>query len=550
MGLTASLGMASCTDLDVSPKDPNVTTPETFAEDPKGYMDRVLAECYQSLATSGYKSAGESIISGGDAGANSFTRAVFVCNELTTDEFAWIQFGDAGQYELATMQFAPDNGVMYTTYSRIYTCIALCNEFIRTVDGGKFYLTDDLLPLAEEYKRQVKVLRGLCYFYAIDMFGNAGYQDETMPAGTAPAQWKRADLYNKVVSDLEAVSAEWGESYVEPSYGYVGKECCDALLAKFYLNAEVFSGVPAYDKCWTICQKIIEHHQGSGLNNSGLAYSYLSLFGANNDEYMAQGSRVNEIIWGIPQDGISLQNYGGSTFYIAASTSLSPDGSPWTMSPSEYNMVNTGDAAWTCMQTRQQFAEKFEWDEYGYSPDMRADLWKTSKDGFKMNNETLTNFAEGYAAMKYTNWAYDEWGNIDAANSPAPTNFASADWSVIRLAEIYLTATEANVMGNVGDRTVALEYVNYVRERAGVELWTVADLTPDNILDERSRELYGENCRRTDLVRHGKYAGGNYNWNWKGNVQAGGTATPEHMNLFPIPSTVISFQGYDQNPGY
>lgn len=545
LGLSV-FGLASCTgDLDNPVIAPNDMTPEEFASDPKGYMDRVLAECYQSLATSGYNGPGNSIISGGDAGANSFTRAVFVCNELTTDEFAWKQFGDAGQYELATMQFAADNGVMYTTYSRLYTCIALCNEFIRTVDNGNFYLTEDLIPVSEEYKRQVKVLRGLCYFYAIDMFGNCGYQDETMAAGTAPAQWDRADLYNKVVSDLETLSAEWGDNYIEPAYGYVGKECCDALLAKFYLNAEVFTGTPAYDKCWNICQKIINHHKGEGFNGSGLADSYKAVFGANNDEYMAQGSRVNEIIWGIPQDGDRLQNYGGSTFFQAAGSSTSTPGLDMTN-------ANTGlNASWTCMNARQQFSEKFGWDGYGYSLDLRAELWVTSKDGATIENEDITNFSNGFVPVKYTNYAYDEWGTIDEANCPPASNaFADADWCVIRLAEIYLSAAEANVMAGVGDQATALEYVNYIRERAGVDTWTVAQLTPDNILDERSRELYGENCRRTDLVRHNKYAGGNYNWNWKGNVGNGGVATPEHMNVFPIPSTVISFQGYKQNPGY
>ncbi|MBO5249831.1 MAG: RagB/SusD family nutrient uptake outer membrane protein [Muribaculaceae bacterium] len=545
LGLS-TMALVSCTDdLDNPVIDANDTTPEAFAQDPKGYMDRVLAECYQGLATSGYGGPGNSIISGGDAGANSFTRAIFVCNELTTDEFAWKQFGDAGQYELATMQLAADNGVMYTTYSRIYTCIALCNEFIRTVDAGKFYLTEDLIPISEEYKRQVKVLRGLCYFYAIDMFGNAGYSDETFAAGTAPAQWTRVDLYNKVVGDLEAISAEWGDSYVEPSYGYVGKECCDALLAKFYLNAEVYTGTPAYDKCWNICQKIINHHKGDGFNGSGLAQSYKAVFGANNDEYMAQGSRVNEIIWGIPQDGDNLQNYGGTTFYMAAGSSTSTPG---------VNMTNasTGlNASWTCMNARQQFSEKFSWNANGVSDDLRAELWITSKDGAKITNESITNFADGYVPVKYTNYAYDEEGNIDDELCPPASNaFADADWAVIRLAEIYLSAAEANVVGGAGNQADALTYVNYIRERAGVDAWSVAQLTPDNLLDERSRELYGENVRRTDLVRHGKYAGSAYNWNWKGNVGNGGTGTPEHMNLFPIPATVISFQGYKQNPGY
>ncbi len=545
LGLS-TLALTSCVDdLDNPVIDPNDITPDKFAEDPKSYMDRVLAECYQGLATSGYGGPGNSIISGGDAGANSFTRAIFVCNELTTDEFAWKQFGDAGQYELATMQFAADNGVMYTTYSRIYTCIALCNEFLRTVDNGKFYLTEDLIPVSEEYKRQVKVLRGLCYYYAIDMFGNAGYSDETFAAGEAPAQWSRTDLYNKVVGDLEVISAQWGEDYAEPSYGYVGKECCDALLAKFYLNAEVFTGTPAYDKCWNICQKIINHHKGEGFNGSGLAQSYKAVFGANNDEYMSQGSRVNEIIWGIPQDGKQLENYGGTTFYMAAGSSTSTPGVTMTN-------ANTGlNASWTCMNARQQFAEKFAWNADGTTDDLRAAQWLTEKDGLTITNDDLMNFANGYVPVKYTNYAYDEEGNIDEANCPPATNaFADADWCVIRLAEIYLSAAESNIVAGAGNQTEALAYVNYVRQRAGVAPWTVANLTPDNILDERCRELYGENVRRTDLVRHGKYAGGAYNWNWKGNVGAGGTETPQHMNLFPIPATVISFQGYSQNPGY
>ena len=545
LGLS-TLALTSCVDdLDNPVIDPNDIVPETFAQDPKGYMDRVLAECYQGLATSGYGGPGNSIISGGDAGANSFTRAVFVCNELTTDEFAWKQFGDAGQYELATMQFAADNGVMYTTYSRLYTEIALCNEFLRTVEGGKFYLTEDLLPLAEEYKRQVKVVRGLAYFYAIDMFGNAGYSDETMAAGVAPAQLTRTELYNKVVTDLEAVSAAWGESYAEPSYGYVGKEACDALLVKFYLNAEVFTGTPAYDKCWTLAQKIINHHKGAGFQNSGLANSYRAVFGANNDEYMSQGTRVNEIIWGIPQDGDNLQNYGGTTFYIAAGSSTSTPG---------LNMTNatTGlNASWTCMNARQQFSEKFGWDANGVSSDDRAALWMTSKDGAKITNASITDFSEGYVPVKYTNYAYDDNGVIDEANCPPASNaFADADWCVIRLAEIYLSAAEAYVLGGAGNASDALQYVNYVRERAKVAAWNIADLSADNLLDERARELYGENCRRTDLVRHDKYAGGKYNWNWKNNVGNGGAETPKHMNLFPIPSTVISFQQYQQNPGY
>lgn len=547
--LVATLGLTtSCVnDLDVPPQDPNVDTPEKlFAQDPRGTMDRLLAEIYQGMATAGNNGAGSSILGFGDAGAGTFTRTIFNLEELTTDEFSWLQFNDAGYYELVTLNLAADNQVMYAAYSRIYAEIALCNELIRTINNYRHYLTTDAdQAAADEYIRQAKIVRSLAYFYAIDCFGDAGYVDETSAAGEAPAQRTRAELYNLVVNTLEEVSTEYGDTYAEPVYGYVGKECADALLAKFYLNAGVYAGTPAYDKAWAKCQAIINHHQGEGFNGSGLAESYKSLFGANNDQYAAGGNSANEIIWTVPQDGTLLQSYGGSTFYIATVCG-SYDGI------SSVDDCNMG-AQWTCMVARQQLSERFGFDSDGYTNDLRAELWKTSKDGFVIDNNTImgnAGYGQGYAPLKYTNFAYDEWGNIDMDASPSSANsFSDADWTVIRLAEIYLTAAEANIVGNAGNQADALKYVNVVRERAGLEGWNVAQLTAANILDERSRELYGENIRRSDLVRHGKFAGGTYNWNWKGGVQSG-TAISTHYNLFPIPSKVIAFQAYRQNPGY
>ena len=105
-------------------------------------------------------------------------------------------------------------------------------------------------------------------------------------------------------------------------------------------------------------------------------------------------------------------------------------------------------------------------------------------------------------------------------------------------------------MGHAGDATNALNYVNLVRARANETNWTASDLTADNILDERCRELYWELTRRSDLVRHGKFSGSAYNWSWKNN-EANGASIAETMDLFPIPANVISAQPeFEQNPGY
>lgn len=551
VGLALMAGLCvptACTgDLDVPEKDPNKETPEEmFRKDPQGTMDRLLAEIYQGLATSGWSGSGTTILGlAGDAGATAFPRQLFFLEEIPADGFSWLQFSDAGLYEMVTMSFAPDNGIMYTAYSRLYTEIALCNEVIRTIENNRGLLSEAGQATADEYVRQCKIVRSYAYFYAISQFGDCGYVDETSPSGAAPAQMARAEVYDLVVSTLEQVSAEYGDTYQAPAYGYVGKEVADALLSRFYLNAQTFTGTPAYDKCWAISQKIIAHHQGSGYDNSGLAESYIALFGANNDEYASQGSRVNEILFTIPQDGSRLQSYGGSTFYVATVC-----GSHEGISPTQDCNLN---ASWTCMVARKQLSELMNFDGNGYATDDRAQLWKTSKDGFNIDNSTIMGnpgYGEGYAPIKYTNYAYDEFGNIDAAASPSSNNaFCDADWAAIRLAEIYLNAAEANVAGNAGNAADALKYVNYVRGRANAEPFGMSQMTLANLLDERGRELYGENIRRTDLCRHGKFAGSAYIWNWKGGVQ-NGRATDEKYNLYPIPTKVISFQGYRQNPGY
>lgn len=548
MGLLAAgslLGTSCVGDLDVPVQDPNQLTSESFAKDPAGYLDRCAAELYQSITTASCWGEGSTVIGFGDAGAGTFSRTVFNIEEMSTDNYSWLQFTDAGYYELVTMNLAPDNEIMYINYARLYAIIAIANQFIRTVESGAFNNGDDALAArAQEFVRQAKVVRGLAYYYALSAYGNIGYIDETAAAGTTPTQYTREEAFNLIVSGLEATSEEWGASYAAVPYGYVGKEACDALLTRFYLNAETWTGTPMYDKCWTLCQKIIANHQGKGFNNSGLAQSYKALFGANNFEYASQGARENEIIWTLPQNSMNLKSYGNSTFYIA------------TTCGSYEGISSVGDcnltAQWTCMVARQQLSEMFNFDEEGYSMDLRAELWKTSKDGFKIDNSTImgnAGYGQGYAPLKFTNYAYDEWGNIDEAATPVAADFADADWPEIRLAEIYLNAAEAQIIGNAGSQADALKYVNYIRERAGVDAWGVADMTAANILTERDRELYGENDRRTSLIRHGKYAGGAYNWNWKGGVHEG-TATPSYMNLFPIPNKVISFSKYKQNPGY
>ena len=75
----------------------------------------------------------------------------------------------------------------------------------------------------------------------------------------------------------------------------------------------------------------------------------------------------------------------------------------------------------------------------------------------------------------------------------------------------------------------------------------------NQILDERSRELYYEGFRRTDLIRYGYFGGpksGEYLWEWKGGAQ-NGVAFPEYRNIFAIPSEDVNANpNLVQNAGY
>lgn len=100
-------------------------------------------------------------------------------------------------------------------------------------------------------------------------------------------------------------------------------------------------------------------------------------------------------------------------------------------------------------------------------------------------------------------------------------------------------------------KSKGLEYVNVVRKRAGVEAWDMALFTPENLLAERSRELYWELTRRTDLVRFNKYTGADQMlWAWKGN-DVNGNEISARYNVMPVPTNVLaSNPGFTQNPGY
>lgn len=588
--LACTLGLGSCVgDLDQLPKNPTSIDPIKFADNPKDYIGGALGKCYSGIAVSGQSGpGGDPDIFGLDGGTSCWSRAIFMLNEFPTDEVQWI-WPDAGVFDLVTNTWSDSNPNVFGTYSRLYTHIAICNEFLRLIrNAGEYGISfpeqasgnQVSAAQARQLCLEARALRDLSYFYVIDCFGNAALCWDDQAAGTTPVPTTRENLFNTVVADLENILAPesgWVDSNI---YGRLTKDGVEALLVKFYLNAEVFSGTAQWQKCWDHAQNIIARHQGGGFNGSGLAYDYLSLFCGNNDIFGPAGSlhEQNEILWSIPYSFELTESYGGSNFLIlAALTDKS------TATPGWFGI----NGQWTCMHSRTQFVKTFNFSypksitdasgkttNYMGSKDDRTYLWTDAAQGFSMDNTDFSTFSDGYVPIKFTNLTCDaatgrmpRWNdpttglpragvhdlsNPDNYGIAATATFPDTDYPVIRLAEIYLSAAEAHLRGGVGNATDALKYVNYVRERAGVDRFTVAQFNLANILEERGRELYWENNRRTDLVRFDRFTGSTYVWNWKAGAPNGGDI-PARMNLFPIPSQVRSAYpagSYPQNPGY
>src|SRR5690606_34320464 len=135
-------------------------------------------------------------------------------------------------------------------YYRIFTQIATSNEFLRNVTDEKLAsnnITGANLTEAKYMRAEVRYLRALSYYYALDLFGNVPFVDESYLPGSVnpPKRITRAELFNFVESELMAVAGELKDPKAN-AYGRVDKAAAWSLLARLYLNSQVYNGSNHY----------------------------------------------------------------------------------------------------------------------------------------------------------------------------------------------------------------------------------------------------------------------------------------------------------------
>lgn len=527
--LVASLVLvAACTNrLDLKPT--NAYSADVIYANGKGYIGNAV-KVYASLAVagSGDPNSGTStdIPATGDGGSSEFIRNLWNAQELPTDEAvnAW---NDIGLPDYHTMTWTANNPWVRRCFARSSLIIAFANDFIRQAEPSKVAarrISSDTAAMIADFRNEVRYIRALQYYYLMDMFARPGFITDKDAVGIFPKQTSRKEMFAYIESELKDLENLLKEPRTA-EYGRADKGAVWALLARMYLNSEVYTGEAQYANAAQYASKVI--NAGYSLHQSTISpnNSYREMFLADNSLTCR-----DEFIFTVNYDGTKTQTYGGTTY-------LGHSAAPNVRTlRADFGFTN----AWLGNRTTKAFS-----DIMADTNDQRARLiYRTNQTPLVTN---VSDFTQGYLVTKFRNVT-----STGVAGSDPTSTFFDTDFPLFRLSEMYLIYAEAAAKG-AADAGIALGYMNQIRARAyGTNpAPTLTTLTLEDVQTERARELYWECHRRTDLIRWGKFTQNTYIWEFKGGAADGTTPVDITRNVYPIPGNeLFANPNLKQNDGY
>ena len=532
----ASMLFTACIgDLDTLPLNPSDSTSETvYGADESGYIAG-LTKLYFNFVSNETTDLQVS-----DAGASELVRAFWTVQEVTSDACKCAWENDAWVRAMNTNTWSDaDNDATYAVYVRTLQGIAYTNEYLRQTASDRLSdrgVSSELAAKIQGFRAEARFLRAYFYWMALDVFGDVPFTTETSPfgGGVNPKQASRKDVFDYCISELTALAADDSPMPAARSnYPRADKGAVLGLLARMYLNAEVYTGTPMWQEAKDACEDIFTM-------GYSLCPEYADLFRGDNGE---NPEALNEVLFGISYDAEQTQSYGGTSYLTLAAIAATD--------VSSTQMINGVNNGWGGIRVPYEYVEKyFNVRNADYSAgtydvnDKRGRMFYIKGRSESMDG-ALYVFLNGWSCLKFNNIPHnmDQDSYLATAASKA---YSDIDFPMIRLGEIYLIYAEACM--NLGQANTALPKVQDLAARAGVTAPT--SITQEWLIEERARELMWEGHRRTDLIRYGKFTSSSFLWTYKGGSFSG-QGFDDHMKIFAIPaSELASNPELHQNPGY
>jgi len=490
-----------------------------------------------------------------DEGTSNMIRQLWNANELTTDE-AHCVWNDPGLPEFNHNAWSNTHPMMKALYYRLMFGVTLCNFYL---DNAK---NED--AATKQKRAEARFMRALHYYYMMDLYANPPFLTQ-LSSENAP-QIQRAALFSYLESELKDVIGEGSSDEVladarKTDYGRADKAAGYLLLARMFLNAQVYTGTARWADAKAYAKKAIDTDYTLCTTPMNGFSAYQLLFMGDNDTNGAQC----EIILPALHDGEKTQTWGGCLFLIAA---MAND----KVSAADLYGVTKADGtkltgygtseAWGGIHARMQFVQAFF---PGVSTDagvpqgaMKDVIAKAGDDralfytkGHTLSISDETDYTKGFPYVKFNNIHADGTSGHHSAGQ-----FVDTDFPMLRLGEAYLIFAEADARLHDGTCTdEGNQRIKELHTRANIKatnpLYSKTSFTLDDIIKEWSREFGFEGQRRMHLIRFGMYGGqSNYRWEWMGGSK-NGTPFNARFNIFPIPDSDLNANSnLKQNNGY
>ena len=542
--LLAALSMTSC--LDEHPKD-QLDEDAIYGSASDIYINAV-ASLYNYIG-----GANES------EGIQGTCRGIYDYNTLTTDE-AMIPIRGGDWYDgglwnaMYQHRWTADDQSLYDTWKYIYKVIVLANKSLDIISSKSGLLS---AAQQEEYRAEVRAIRAMFYYYAMDMFGRVPLvlsTDEQRYSSLFQGQTDRSSVFHFIFQELQQVLPSLPDQHSNKEgnyYGRITQPVVNFLLAKLALNAEIYM----YDD-WT--QGYANRPKGSDIHFSVPA-SDASSHGGDKElnawetciyycdklaeegyvlesddafNFSTHNETSKENIFTIPMDKniyINQFHYLFRSYHYTHGGALgwgSENGTCATISTMKANHYGEADEDARC---KMNFV---------------AGVVKVDGHELLMDNGKPLEYQPFEVAQNLTNSKFIKTAGARMAKyevdrtSYMDGKLQSNDIVLFRYADALLMKAEAKVRnGENGD-----EELNRIRARVGMPY---RKATLDNILEERLLELVWEGWRRQDLIRFGKFTGA-YDLRTPLQGESSGYTT-----VFPIPQKCIDLNSeLVQNKGY